>query len=138
MPWVPKEKEIAAVVAADGRRRYEYFIHRVCETRKVWSLRAGDWALLSDGENQFFPLWPHPVFAQHYQRGSSTWPDATAESLELGEFLRDAALSYQSRGIKPAVFPVPTGSAIVVSWDDLLANLRHELAESYGETDDDE
>ena len=39
----------------------------------------------------------------------------------------------RKEGIGPAVFPVPSGSAILVSLDDLEANLRHELAEYHGD-----
>ena len=59
--------EVEAMLGADAKRRYAYFIERVCDTRQVWGL-CGDegWATLSEGASTFIPLWPHPTYAERF------------------------------------------------------------------------
>lgn len=131
MTWVLTEKEYASVVAADGHRRYEYFIHRVCDTKKLWMLYADGWASLSEGEQQLIPFWPHEQYAAQFRTGE--WAPYEPKPVDLHEFLDRWIPGMRKEGIGPAVFPVPSGSAILVSLDDLEANLRHELAEYHGD-----
>lgn len=134
MTWVPTEKEIEQVLAADGQHRYEYFIHRVCDTRRVWGLYAeGGWALLSDGEAKLIPFWPHEVYAARFAIGD--WSGYTPREIELDAFLERWMPGMTSEKIEPAIFPSASGSAVIVSLENLEANLRHELAESYGESE---
>jgi hypothetical protein len=131
MAWAPKEKEIAALLSADGKRRYAYFIHRVCDTRKIWGLYDDGWASLGDGEKKLLPLWPHQAFAVRFARGD--WRAYEPRDVDLDVFLADWIPRLTAEGVEPAVFPDAGGSAVIVSAAALDANLRHELAESYGE-----
>jgi hypothetical protein len=131
MAWTPKEQEVAALLAADGARRYEYFIHRVCDTRKVWALYQDGWASLGDGEQKLIPFWPHPVFATRFATGD--WTGYSPREIELEAFLKQWIPGLATEGIEAAIFPNSAGSAVIVGLADLEANLRHELAESYGE-----
>lgn len=129
MTWVPKEREVAAVLAADGRKRYEYFIHRVSDTRKVWGLFQDGWASLGDGDEKLIPFWPHSVFAARFAVGE--WSGYSPREIDLEEFLTRWIPGMELEGIQPAVFPNAAGSAVVVSLADLEANLRYELGEAY-------
>lgn len=131
MTWVPKEKEIAAVLAADGRRRYEYFIHRVCDTRKVWGLYDEGWASLGDSTEKLLPFWPHAVFAQRFALGE--WKAYTPRAIELDAFLATWIPGLEIEGVQPAIFPNQEGRAVILSLADLEADLRRELADSHGE-----
>lgn len=131
MTWIPREKEIDAMLSADGKRRYEYFVHRVCDTRKVWGLFNDGWASLGDGEKKLIPFWPHQVFAERFK--TTEWSSYTPRDIDLGVFLERWIPGMRAEGVGPAVFPNASGSAVIVSLDDLEANLRHELSESYGE-----
>lgn len=131
MTWVPREKEIAALLAADGRPRYEYFIHRVCDTRRVWALYDDGWASLGDGDEKLIPFWPHAVFAERFAVGE--WVTYTPREIELDAFLSTWIPGLAAEGVQPAIFPNQEGKAIIITLADLEANLRHELSESYGE-----
>ncbi|MBI5771975.1 MAG: DUF2750 domain-containing protein [Verrucomicrobia bacterium] len=132
MSWTPKEREIEALVAADGKRRYEYFIHRVCDSRRIWSLFQDGWASLGDGDRKLIPFWPHAAYASLFKTGD--WASYEPKAIELDEFLRDWIPGMQKEGVAPAIFPVGTGSSILVSFDDLKANLKAELSK-YGGVD---
>lgn len=132
MTWVPTPNEIASVVASDGRHRYEYFIHRVCETKAVWALYNEGWASVGQDEGEtMIPFWPHEAFAKAFAIGG--WAGFTPRKIELHEFLEAWIPGLRQNAIQPAIFPVATGSSVLVSLDDLEANLRHELDEVYGE-----
>jgi hypothetical protein len=131
MTWIPKDKEIEALLSADGKRRYEYFIHRVCDTRKVWGLFDDGWASLGDGEKKLIPLWPHQVFAERFK--AADWSSYTPREIDLDVFLERWIPGMRAEGVEPAIFPNASGSALIVSLFDLEDNLRHELSESYGE-----
>ena len=131
--WVLKENEVDAVLAADGKRRFEYFIHRVCDSRKVWGLYEEGWASLGNDETKLMPLWPHQAFAARFTLGN--WSSYAPRALELDEFLHRWIPLVRSEGIEPAVFPNLAGSAVLVSAADLETQLRRELAECYGRDD---
>ena len=132
MPWVPKVKEIAALLSAEGPRRFEYFVHRVCDTRRVWGLYDGGWASLGDDTEKLLPLWPHQTYAVQFRRGD--WSTYAPREVDLDVFLTEWIPRLSAAGVSPAVFPNALGSAVIVSAADLAAALRNELAESYGET----
>lgn len=119
------------MLAADGTHRYEYFIHRVCDTRRVWGLYKEGWASLGDGRKKLLPLWPHETYAERFK--GTDWSSYVPREIDLGVFLERWIPGMKADGVQPAVFPVDSGNSVVVSLSDLEANLRHELAESYGE-----
>jgi hypothetical protein len=131
MAWLPQKKEIEALLSAEGKRRYAYFIRRVCDTRKVWGLHDGGWASLGDGDKKLIPFWPHETYAARFKKDD--WSSYAPKEIELGVFLERWIPGMRSEGIEPAIFPVESGASVVVSLDDLEANLRHELSNSYGE-----
>lgn len=120
------------MIAADGRQRYEYFIHRVCETKVVWALYKDGWASVGQDEGEpIIPLWPHTAYAEAFAIGA--WTGFMPRRIELHEFLEAWIPGLRENGIEPAIFPVTTGNSVLVSLDDLDANLREELAKVYGE-----
>jgi hypothetical protein len=131
MAWIPKEKEIEAMLSADGKRRYEYFIHRVCDTRKVWGLHKDGWATLGDGDKKLIPFWPHHTYANRFRQ--EAWSTYLAKEIDLTDFLEHWIPNMRSDGTGAAIFAVSTGGSVVVSLDDLEANIRHELSTGYGE-----
>ncbi len=127
MPWVPKDSEIEAMIGADGRRRYEYFIHRVGDTRRVWSLHADGWAALGDDEGKkLFPLWPHRKYAERFKK--EEWEGYTPQAIDLDPFIDEWLPKMKESGVSPAVFPVSSGASVVVTCEELQANLRDELS----------
>lgn len=131
MSWTLKDKELEAVLAADAQHRYEYFVHRVCETRNVWALYQEGWASLGDGDEKLIPFWPHEKYAARFAIGD--WESYAPKAIELEAFIGRWLPGMESEGIRPAIFPNLQGAAVVVSYADLDASLRHELAVVHGE-----
>lgn len=134
MSWDPSEKEVASVLAADGRHRYEYFVHRACEARAVWALYNDGWASVGqDSGEPLIPLWPHEVYATAFATGP--WSGFAPRRVALEDFLRAWIPGMRKEGVQPAIFPVPAGSSVIVGLDDLDGHLREELDRVYGVDD---
>jgi hypothetical protein len=125
MAWVPNDKEIEAVLAEGGKRRYNYFLQHVCDTREVWGLYGDGWAILSDGDQKFVPFWPHEIYAAHF--GKVGWSSYEPRAVDLDAFLERWIPKMIKDGVQPAIFPVGSGSSIIVRLEDLEIHLRHEL-----------
>ena len=122
MGWVLQEREIWATLAADSRRRCEYFVHRVLETRRVWGLYDDGWAALGDEGRPVLPFWPHETYA-HLFRGENL-ADYVPRAIGLEVFLDECLPEMRRTGVGVAVFPVPDGEAVILPVDKLEAILR--------------
>lgn len=130
MTWTPDDKEIATLLNESTQRRYEYFLKRVCETRTVWGLFNDGWASLGDESGKFIPVWPHAVYAKQFAKGE--WAGFAPKEIALDVFLERWIPGMGGEGIQPAIFPVDSGNAVIVSLEDLEANLRYELEPADG------
>ena len=82
------EKEMKYVLNTDIEKQYEYFIKKVADFGKVWSLKDLDgWVTLGVEEDEFFPIWPKKEFAEICI--GEEWDDCYAESIDLEDFLDD-------------------------------------------------
>jgi hypothetical protein len=126
MVRVPSDKEIKTLLAADGKRRYNYFLQHVCNTREAWGLYGDGWAILSDGDQEFVPFWPHEIYAARFRKEG--WSSYEPRAVDVAAFLERWIPKMKKDGVQPAIFPVGSGSSVVVSLDDLEKHLRYELA----------
>jgi hypothetical protein len=87
MSWTPSDKEVAALVAADARVRYEYFVKHVADVESVWSLRGESGWVLAAGESgrELVPVWPHARYAATCISGE--WAGSAPESIQLSVWL---------------------------------------------------
>ena len=125
MAWVLNDEEIETMLAADGEHRYAYFVHHVCETRRVWGLYGEGWASLCEGGKKYILFWPHEAYAARFK--DAQWRAYEPQPIELDVFLERWVPGMKKEAIDPAVFPVRSGSTAVISVDDLEENIRHEL-----------
>ena len=76
------------------------------------------------------PVWPHQAYANAFRTGP--WVDFEPRKIDLEEFITTWLPGMQKEGLQPAVFPVPAGTSVIVTAEDLDANLRHELEDVHG------
>lgn len=130
MAWVLRESEKAAVSLLDGAARYEYFIKKVTDENRVWSLWKDGWVLAKDNDGHLVvPVWPHAQFAEMCANGD--WSDHEARPIEMEAWLNRwlPGISRDSRFI--AVFPTANDKGVVVDSERLAADLGEEL-QNYG------
>src|SRR5688572_23562720 len=79
-------KQIQAVIALPGPKRYEHFVKVVADRREVWGLFNEGWALAgtSDGQ-QVFPFWPAREYAEICAEG--LWDGFAPREIDLDGFL---------------------------------------------------
>lgn len=128
MMWTINSHEIENVLSLSGEDRYNYFIKRVADWGKIWSLRNDDgWVSGKDEEgNEFFPVWPHPQFA--LLCATENWSDCKAEAIDLSVWLQRWIPGLNSDRRKIAVFPKPSNKGIIVSTNQLKGDLDAEMS----------
>jgi len=130
MSWIPKDREIEALLSSDSKRRYEYFVRRVCDTQTVWGLYDEGWASIADEAGEpLLALWPHPVYAK--KLATDDWEAYQPAQIPLREFFDEWLPRLKKEKLMFAIFPIPQGGAIGISAEDLESSLRLECAEYY-------
>ena len=121
------EKEFAAIVQLDGRKRYEHFVSRVADWQKIWSLRSeSGWVSISDNiGNAGFPVWPHPDYAAAC--ATDDWEGNLPTSIDVYEFTESWLPNMEIEKVNVAVFPTPKLKGVMVPATQLQSDLREEL-----------
>jgi hypothetical protein len=121
------QKEIEAVLQLPGEKRYEYFIKRVADANKLWGLWNDGWAMgvTKDGQ-QTIPVWPAAEYADSCRQGE--WEVYTPKSLDLHEFMDEFLPRLVRDGIRVSIFDIPSEASVLIDDDELLDDLKHELA----------
>jgi hypothetical protein len=122
-----KPQKFAAVIALPGPKRYEHFIKTVADRRKVWGLYDNGWALMGDSQGrQLFALWPDPEYA--LLKATGDWANFVPREIDLDDLLDIRLPEFRANGTGVAVFPVPSGHAVIPTLDEFEAHLREELS----------
>ncbi|WDE07031.1 DUF2750 domain-containing protein [Thalassomonas viridans] len=119
-------KQIEAVIALDGSKRYAHFVKVIADWEEVWGLYQDGWALASteDGET-VFPLWPAKEYAQLC--AEKEWVGYQPESFSLDELMEELLPNLKADGVLPGVFYTPLDKGVTPSVEQLLADLNEEL-----------
>lgn len=123
------QKQVEAVTALPGPKRYWHFIKVVADQEQVWGLYNNGWALAATNEeNQtVFPVWPALEYAELCK--ASTWPECTPKPIEIDEFIETVIPELREEGIKLCIFYLATNSGVVPEYDEFLNDLNSELAQ---------
>lgn len=125
--WIPKPKEIEAVLKPDGAARFAHFIKRVADMEAVWGLWDGGWVTVSDNEGSLaMPLWPAREYAELCREAE--WAASEARSINTDTLRRDLLPKLAAEGVQIAVFPTPGGKGVIVAVERLTGALEEELA----------
>lgn len=128
MNWTPTEKEIRAVVALPGPKRYEYWIKKVADQQQLWSLWKGEWALAGDNlGHELVPVWPHPKYAALC--ATEQWANNVPKVIELKAWFERWIPGIEKDARLIAIFPTPTEKGTLVDPRRLESDLREELSQ---------
>lgn len=120
------KKEIEAVLKLDGPTRFRYFVKRIVDAEKIWSLWSDGWALMeNDNGAQVFPLWPSPEFADICRLNE--WSVCQVREITLSDFQSEVMSNAAAQGLVFGVFPTPEGRGVVVSPSDMASAIEQEL-----------
>jgi hypothetical protein len=120
------QKQIEAVLALPGIKRFEHFIKVIADWREVWGLYQDGWALAAaDDGTTVFPLWPAKEYAQVC--AAKEWAGYEPRSISLSDFTEVLLPKLKLDGVLPGVFFTPTSKGVTPSVDDLKSALEAEL-----------
>lgn len=119
-------KQMEAVLALPGGKRFEHFIKVVADWREVWGLYQDGWALAAaDDGTIVFPLWPAKEYAQIC--AVNEWNGYEPRSICLSDFTGVLLPKLKQDGVLPGVFFTPTSRGVTPSVDELSLALEAEL-----------
>lgn len=120
------QKQIEAVTALLGLKRYEHFVKVVADWEEVWGLYQDGWALAAtDDGKQVFPLWPAKEYAELCT--DKEWAGYKPESFSLEDFMYVLLPKLKDDNILPGIFYTPSDNGVTPAIDQLLADLNKEL-----------
>lgn len=128
--FVPREKEVAALLQADASERFRYFINKVADWGVAWGLSDDKgWVSSSDAESPLvFPLWPAEAYAQ--AAAVRLWAGQRPTPIDIHELVEVLMPKWIENGLQVGVFPLPSGRMVVLPVDEV----RDALIEEAGRT----
>lgn len=126
MSWQMHEQEFDLILQLAGSHRYSYFVVRVAEWERLWSLASEEgWVHAVDEEgNEIFPIWPRPEFAELFKLDE--WANTIPKAIDLSEWLVEWTPRLIAQNNLIAVFPTVASSGIIVSPVQLMQDLKDE------------
>ena len=121
------EKEIQAVCNLAPFDRYQYFIKRVADSERMYSLvdNNGDYAISDVDESVLFSVWSAPEFAQMCIQDG--WKDFQLKEITIEEFEDKVIDEIEQNGLLINVFPVGNKSGFVVDLNEFARDLSEEM-----------
>ncbi|HEX4965404.1 MAG TPA: DUF2750 domain-containing protein [Thermoanaerobaculia bacterium] len=122
-----KTKQIEAILALPGPKRYSHFIKVAADERSVWGLFSDGWALAgTDDGGQVFPLWPGREYAERCASGS--WAGYEPKEIDLDTLFERLIPRLVESATLVGIFPTPECEGVTPNLEQLEADLRNELA----------
>lgn len=119
-------KQMTAVFALPGPKRFEHFVKVVADREQAWGLYQNGWAMAGASEDELvFPLWPYQEYAQAC--AIEQWAGYEPKVIPLDELMEVLLPQFRDEGILPGVLPNPAGKGVTPTVDELLAALEEEL-----------
>ena len=127
MPYVMNEKQFESVQSLDSNARFQHFVSKVADWEQLWAVKNDEgWLVPVAPEGfEYFPVWPHPEYAQKIT--DLNFPGHKAEEISLQEFLSHWLPLLQDDDVKVAVFPNREWTYWCIEADDLMAELVEEM-----------
>jgi hypothetical protein len=121
------DKEIEAVSKLEPLERYQYFMKKVADTEKMYSLvdKEGNFALSDVEINVLFSLWPAPEFALKCAQGA--WEGFTVKEITIEDFEDNILDIVSDNNWLINVFSIECKTGFVVDFGEFARDLSHEL-----------
>lgn len=119
-------KQMAAVLALPGNRRYEHFVKVVADRQEAWGLYQEGWALAAANDGTtVFPLWPAKEYAQAC--AEKEWAGYEPRTISLSDLVDELLPKLKVNNMLPGIFFTPSSKGLTPTVDELRAALDAEL-----------
>lgn len=105
--------------------RYKYFIKKIVDSEKIYSLYNKGWALYSNGEQNLLPLWSDKEFAKDCI--NDEFSEFEIEEIDLYDFLDEFSFNLEKDKVGITIFPTYCDNGIVISIKYLVEEITSEL-----------
>lgn len=120
------QKQVAAVIALPGNKRYEHFVKVVADREQVWGLYQEGWALAAtDDGTTVFPMWPAKEYAEIC--AEKEWAGYIPRAISLSDFMDELLPKLMREGVLPGIFFTPSAKGVTPSVPELTNALEIEL-----------
>lgn len=120
------DKQFESVLALDDIDRYKHFISKVGDWQQLWGVKGpDDWFFSTEHECKYFPLWPHPEYAQ--KAVNEKYFNYTVTEISLEDLLDDWLPLCVIQKVKIAVFPNQDWMFLCAEPNDLKEAILMEL-----------
>lgn len=121
------DKEIEATSNLEPAKRYQYFIKRVADSEKMYSLvdDEGSWAIADVDEKSLFSVWSAPKFAETCAVGE--WEGFVVKEFTIENFEDEVIDEIDKNGYLINVFSVKGKSGFVVELNEFARDLSEEM-----------
>ncbi|MGC3944098.1 MAG: DUF2750 domain-containing protein [Chryseolinea sp.] len=125
------KKEIEATSKLEANARYQYFMKRVADTEKMYSLvdEGGDWAIACFGEKTLFSVWSAPEFAQAC--AVSEWKGFSVKEFNIEDLESDIVDEIDTHEHLINVFSVKGKSGFIVDYNEFARDLSDEISKHF-------
>lgn len=121
------EKEIIAVCQLDAFERYQYFIKRVADSEKMYSLidNEGFWAMADIEDKTVISLWPAPEYA--LINAIDDWDGFLVKEIIIKEFEDDFINCIEKNNWLINIFSFKEKAGLVVDISEFARDLSEEI-----------
>jgi hypothetical protein len=121
------DKEIEAVSQLEAFQRYQYFIKRVADSEKMYSLfdKNGNFALAEVEDHTVFSVWSAPEFALINAVGE--WNSFSVKEIPLEEFEDNLIDKIEENKWLINVFSIKEKSGFVVDINEFAKDMSDEM-----------
>jgi hypothetical protein len=128
MPYNMNPQQYESVLALSSADRSSHFVGKVADWEQLWGVKNDEgWLIpITDEQLEYFPVWPHPEFAQKI--ADKHFPGHHAEEISLEAFLFEWLPTLETDNVKVAVFPNQEWILWIMEPSDLAECLRDEVA----------
>lgn len=122
------QAQFDSVTALSGADRSSHFVAKVADWQKLWAAKNNEgWLAPITSEGlEYFPVWPHPDYAQKIV--NEHFPGHVAVEISLKDFLSHWLPTCEEENVKIAVFPDKEWAFWVMEPRDLAKCLMDEAS----------
>ena len=126
-----KEKELESVSKLEPQKRYEYFMKKITDAEKLWTLKneEGDIALASIEDKILISFWSDEDYAKLCK--INEWQNYKYYSFNIEELENYFFKLVEEKGYLINIFPVNDKSGFVVNLKEFKRDLYNELENYY-------
>ena len=127
MPYRMNEAQFKAVLAIDSFSRFDHFISKVADWQQLQGVKNQEgWLVPVAPEGfEYFPLWPHPEYAQKIS--DNNFPGHQATEISLDDLLNHWIPLFEEGKVKVAIFPNEEWTFWCIDPHNLKKELQNEM-----------